>query len=88
MEAGLRMEDEQEPDVGSPQFDQAVITASQEVQEICKAEVFQVEGCPQDIVQAYLALYADGAAGDDIIEDRLGVSVLEKFKAFKAAARG
>ena len=73
--------DEEEPNVGSVEFDELVVQSSQQLpgQESWQIPP-HIQGQEDSVVAAYLAMYLDGSIPDEIIEDRFGPATLGLFR--------
>ena len=70
----------EEPDVGSVEFDEAVILSSQELAPVAPLEPLVIPGCPRALSHAYFTLYLDESITEELITDRFGVEVLRMFQ--------
>ena len=75
------LQDTEEPNVGSAEFDQLVVNSSQQLPSEAPQEPPQLEGQDSAVVAAYLAMYRDGSLPDETIEDRFGPAALQLFRA-------
>ena len=78
----LGLQDEEEPNVGSVEFDELVVQSSQQLPEQTSSQVPpHIHGQEDSVVAAYLAVYLDGSIPDETIEDRFGPATLGLFRA-------
>ena len=72
-------EDVTDADVGSVEFDEAVLQSSQQVAQPSPDQVVQVPGCPASLARAYMALFLDQSITEELVQDRFGPDVLKLF---------
>ena len=72
-------EDVADADVGSVEFDEAVLQSSQQVEPPPFDKVVRIPGCPVSLARAYMAHFLDQSITEELIEDRFGPEVLRLF---------
>ena len=73
-------DDAEEADVGSVEFDEAILLSSQELAPVDLTTPFTIQGCPVALSQAYFTLYLDESITEEFIVDRFGEDILLLFK--------
>ena len=89
-----RLQNQVEPDVdaevGSQPHDAAVLLACQDLQLQQPEHIAapSIEGLPQEVVDAYYRLFVDRALADELVEERLGASILALFRQHRFEREG
>ena len=78
--AGEDEEDATDADVGSVEFDEAVLQSSQQVPPPVASQMVHIPGCPTALAAAYMALFLDQSIMEELIEDRFGPDILHLFQ--------
>ena len=68
-------------EVGSVEFDEAVLEPSQLVAPRKEEQFVHIPGCPTSLARAYMALFMDGSITEELVGDRFGGEVLGLFLA-------